>query len=117
MENARLHEKPGLARVDRIIAAAGFVRVLAGAQRRRSAVSRAPYSPLPGGLQEHLRAHVIPAFAKRHRRQSCHGTNGRRFNGCIQRAIDMTTSPAAHCSHRCFVWQSRTRLESGWILT
>jgi hypothetical protein len=42
--------------VDRIIAATGFVRRLAGSQRRGSAVSRAPYSPLPGGLQEHPRA-------------------------------------------------------------
>jgi hypothetical protein len=42
--------------VDRIIAATGFVRLLAGSQRRGSAVSRAPYSRLPGELQEHLRA-------------------------------------------------------------
>jgi len=37
--------------VDRIIAATGFVRLPVGSQRRRSAVSLAPYSPLMGGPQ------------------------------------------------------------------
>src|SRR5216117_3404853 len=37
--------------VDRIIAATGFGRLPVGSQRRRSAVSLAPYSPLVGGPQ------------------------------------------------------------------
>ena len=37
--------------VDRIIAATGYMRLPAGSQHRHSAVSRAPYSPLKGGLR------------------------------------------------------------------